>query len=135
MHEGRSSSRFDGRKAVSVASIGRSTMAAHLRQSFLGTGGPSTGVAVYQRRRCQARVKVYRGEDVEDAVPFMALVATLPVQRATYSSGSNGMRTKLALPVRDPTTTPCRSMVSTIALALASSPSSPSVTSRRSLLY
>jgi len=45
-------------------------------------------------------------------------VATLPVTIAAYSSGSNGMRTRLALPVRDPTTTPCRSMVSTIALAL-----------------
>ena len=66
---------------------------------------------------------------------FHALVATLPVKIAAYSSGSNGMRTKLALPVRDPTTTPCRSMVSTIALALALSRSSASVTSRRSLLY
>ena len=45
-------------------------------------------------------------------------MATLPVTIAAYSSGSNGMRTRLALPVRDPTTTPCRSMVSTIALAL-----------------
>ena len=63
-----------------------------------------------------------------------ALVAALPVTIAAYSSGSNGMRTKLALPVRDPTTTPCRSMVSTIALALALSRSSASVTSRRSLI-
>jgi uncharacterized protein YndB with AHSA1/START domain len=52
-----------------------------------------------------------------------------------YSSGSNGMRMKVALPVRDPTTTPCRSTVSTIALALALLRSSLSVTSRRSLLY
>jgi hypothetical protein len=66
---------------------------------------------------------------------FHALVATLPVKIAAYSSGSNRMRTKLALPVRDPTTTPCRSTMSTIALALALSRSSPSVTSRRSLLY
>ena len=66
---------------------------------------------------------------------FHALVAALPVTIATYSSGSNGMRTRLALPVRDATTTPCRSMVSTIALALARSPSTATVTSRRSLLY
>ena len=44
------------------------------------------------------------------------------------------MRTKLALPARDPTTPPCRSMVSTIALALALSRSSASVSSRRSLV-
>ena len=35
---------------------------------------------------------------------FHALVATLPVEIAAYSSGSNGMRTRLALPVRVPTT-------------------------------
>src|SRR5262245_27689069 len=66
---------------------------------------------------------------------FHALVQILPVKIAAYSSGSNGMRTKFELPVRDPTTTPCRLMISTIAVALALSRSSASVTSRRSLLY
>ena len=66
---------------------------------------------------------------------FHALVAILPVTIAAYSSGSNGMRTKLMAPVRDDNTTPCGSITSSIALALASSRSSPSVTSRRSLLY
>ena len=65
---------------------------------------------------------------------FHALVATLPVRIAAYSSGSNGMRTRLAAPVRDDTTTPCGSITSRIALALASSRSSSSVTSRRILM-
>ena len=63
-----------------------------------------------------------------------ALLGVLPVRIAAYSNGSNGMRTKLALPVRDPTTAPCRSTTSTIAVALALLRSSASVSSRRSLL-
>jgi hypothetical protein len=70
---------------------------------------------------------------VADANVLLSAV-TLPARIAAYSSGSNGMRTMMALPVRDPNTTPCRSMVSTIALALPLSRSSASVTSRRSLL-
>ena len=66
---------------------------------------------------------------------FHALVATLPVKIAAYSSGSNGMRTKLAAPVIVRNTTPCGSRKSSLALALASSRSSPSVTSRRTFVY
>ena len=50
---------------------------------------------------------------------FHALVATLPVKIAAYSSGSNGMRWKVMAPARDDNTTPCGSITSRIALPLA----------------
>jgi len=62
---------------------------------------------------------------------FHALVATLPVKIAAYWSGSNGMRARLRAPLRDDNTTPCGSITSRSALALASSRSSSSVTSSR----
>ena len=50
---------------------------------------------------------------------FRARVQHCPVRVAAYSNGSYGMRTKSALPGREPTTTPCKSTVSTIAAELA----------------